>query len=141
MIKDQQILRELVAAVEGDLSQARRDLRQRWGAQTGADERQAEGIDVASGRDAAEEGGLQGRGAPTHERVVNDVSRTAEALDKKARELRLETGAITDLLQAAGLALARRPEFVDVGGHFQTLAIEKSRRGGDPAAVPPELPE
>src|SRR5262249_15233845 len=91
---------------------ARYSLERRWG-EPRLGERGAQRIDVAAERHAPREGSLDERGPATHERVVDDVAWSGEALDEKAWELRLETRAVRDFVQAVRVALFARPEFVD----------------------------
>jgi hypothetical protein len=44
---------------------------------------------------------------------VDEVAGDGEPLDEEARQLGLEAGAVGDLVQAGGLALAGGPELVD----------------------------
>src|SRR5204863_77322 len=77
----------------------------------------ADGIDVATERRSAAQGGFDERRAAAHERVVDSVARPAEALDKKSRELRFKTRAIRNFVKRIRGALFGSPEFVDVSGH------------------------
>src|SRR5262249_44618977 len=61
--------------------------------------------------------GLDRRGAAAAERVVNAVALAGEALDEIGRELRLEAGAVRDLVDRAALALAAGPELAFVYRH------------------------
>jgi hypothetical protein len=56
--------------------------------------------------------------------VIAEVSEAGEPLDEEARELRLETGAIRNLVQPVRRALPRSPELVDIRGNAQALAAE-----------------
>ncbi len=83
----------------------------------------AQGVDVAAAGDPAQQRGLQDRGAAAHERVIDDLAGLRQALDKEARQLRLEAGAIGNLVERTGLALPGGPELVDEGGDLAWLAV------------------
>ena len=52
------------------------------------------------------------RGPPPHERIIDEVSWLREPLDEKARQLRLEAGAVGYLVQRACRSLSGRPKLV-----------------------------
>ena len=65
-------------------------------------------------------------GAAAHEGIIDDIARLREALDKKARQLRLEARAVADLVQRMRLPLTGGPEFVDEYWHVGTAGERKS---------------
>ena len=115
MVEDAKVVGKFVEGMEIELLEAFLDLLHRGRMQTRAGDDFAERIDVATIRHAPEQGGFDGGSAAANERIVNDVAGAGEALDEKAGELRLETGAIGDFVKAAGGALFGGPEFVDEG--------------------------
>ena len=82
----------------------------------------AERIDIAAKGPSAHQCRLdQGRAAP-HEGVVDDVSSLGQALDKEARQLRLEAGPVRHLMQPISGPLLARPELVGVGADGNGMA-------------------
>src|SRR6266498_1859316 len=122
MVEDQQVFGKFVAILQGDLPEPRLDLLECRGAQARSNQSQAERVRVTPDRHATEQGRLDGRGAPAHERIVNPIARLGEAFDEKTRKLRLETSPVADLMQATGLPLPSRPELVDIGRHLDLAA-------------------
>ena len=115
--------------IERDFREPLLDIAQfRW-AQTRSRERQAERIHVAPDWHAAEQRRLDGRGAPSHERVIDSVARHSQPLDEKARQLRLETGAIRNLVQTAGRSLFGGPELIHVRWNGYSAACASLSRG------------
>ena len=101
----------------------------------------AQGVDVAAAGDAAQQRGFQDGGAAAHERVIDDLAGLRQALDEEARQLRLEAGAIGNLVERAGLALFGGPEFVDERGDFARLAVGAGEGGDQLAGGLAELAE
>jgi hypothetical protein len=75
----------------------------------------AQRVDIASRRRSACQRGFQHRGPSPHERVIHHVARHGESIDEEPRKLRLETGAVGNLVKAVGGSLLARPELVDDG--------------------------
>ena len=133
MEEDQQVLGEFVGRGEVDLPEPLGDLFEARRAEPGPRQDDAQGVDVAAEGHAAQQRGFQDGGAAAHERVIDDLAGLRQALDEEAGQLRLEAGAIGNLVERAGLALFGRPEFVDEGGDFAGLAVGAGE-GGDQLA-------
>lgn len=119
MIKNEEVFGKFGGVLQVDLGEARGDLVKCGWIEAWADEDTAEGIGVRAEGDTTGEGGFKRSGAAAHEGVMDDVAGVGKSIDKEARELGFEAGAIGDFVQAVGGALLGGPEFVDVGGDLK----------------------
>src|SRR6266704_1004374 len=71
----------------------------------GLNENHAQRIDVAPGRNSAQQTGLQHSGSPPHERIENDLARFCQPLDKETWQLRFEASSVGHLVQTVRRAL------------------------------------
>ncbi len=113
---------------EVNFMQTSGDLIERRGVQPGACQDNAQGIDVAAGGHSSQQGGFNDGGSASHERIIDDLAGIGQPLDEKARQLRFETGAIGNLVQAAGGALFGSPELVDESWNTH---LRPARQGDD----------
>ena len=90
---------------------------------------------------SAKECRLERRRTAPHEGVIDQLAGPGEAFDKKARQLRLETGSIGNFMQTAGLPLTGRPEFVNERRDFQIPSLPIRELGGENSRRLPELVE
>ena len=70
-------------------------------------------IDVVAGRTTSHQRRLQRRRSAAREGIVDRVARPGQTIDEEFRKLRLEAGAVADLMQVVALALAGGPVLVD----------------------------
>src|SRR5207237_6658772 len=98
--------------------------------QAGTDEDDAQRIDVAAERDAAQQRGFENGGATAHEWIIDNVAGFGQSFDEEARQLRFEAGAVGNFVERTGLALAGGPEFIHEGRDFAWSAGEISERRG-----------
>jgi hypothetical protein len=96
-----------------DLSETSRDVGQgRWHQPRPRDQ-DAQRIDIIADRPPTHQASLDRRRAPSHEGIVDRVSRLRQALDEELGKLGLEACAIAHLVNRMSLPLPRRPELVD----------------------------
>ena len=107
---------EIVGSIRGprpvDGGEAGADGVQRRRTKPRLDEDAAERVDVVAEGRPAEQGGLEDGRAAAHEGVVDHVAWFRQTLDEEPRQLRLEAGAVGNLVQRMGGALAAGPELV-----------------------------
>ena len=81
-------------------------------------------IDVAAAGHPPQQRGFNHGRAASHERIVDRLAGLGESFDEEARKLRLETGAIRDLVQTGRLPLPCGPELVHESWHPDRFARE-----------------
>ncbi len=99
-----------------DRAEARLEVRQVRNAQARKGEDAAEWVDIIADHVSAAQCRFDERGAAPGERIVDGVAFAGEQVDEKAGKLRLEAGAVGDLMERRGLFLFCGPEFVDEPG-------------------------
>ena len=134
MIKGEKIAALQLPRAPVDLAQARFDRRERGRREARARQQRGQRIHVVADRPASLQRRLQRRRAAPHERVVDALARRGETRDEKLGQLRLETGAIADLVQRMRLALAGGPEFIDEIGNAVLLELNRLGAKGVEAA-------
>jgi len=113
MVKDAEVLREFVEVMQINLLQSFFKLLDPGRTQPRARQHFAQGVDIATERNAAQQGRLDGCRAAAHKRIVNGVASPGQPFDEEFGKLGFETGAIADFMNGMGLTLSRGPEFVD----------------------------
>jgi len=144
VIEDEQVLRHLPRRVEIDPRQRVRHIVQQWRLQARRTEHRAERVDVAAVRNPCHQRRFDERGPAAHEGVVHDIAGTREALDEEVRQLRFETGAIGNLVEAVRRALPGRPEFVRERWYDDRAAVRRRHRDlafACSSAAPAEAPD
>ena len=134
MIKGEKIAALQLSRAPVDFAQARFDRRERGRREARARKQRGQRIYVVADGPASLQRRLQRRRAAPHERVVDALARRGEARDEKLGQLRLETGAIADLMQRMRLALAGGPEFIDEIGNAVLLELNRLGAKGVEAA-------
>ncbi len=97
-----------------------------------------QGVDIASERDPPPQGGLQHRGTPAHEGVVDRLSGASQPLNEETGQLGFVAGPVGDLVQGMSRPLFGCPEFVDVDRQLE-CGIGKIQPNGFPAEIPEGL--
>ena len=78
--------------------------------ESGCGEHSGERVGIGTCGDASPQGGLERRGAATHERIENDFAGLREIFNEVRGERGLEAGAVGDFVERMCLALAFAPE-------------------------------
>jgi len=130
VVKNQQVVGQLVVINEVDLAQAGLNLAESWWLQARRGQRQTEWVYVVTPRHAPKQCGFHRCGAAAHEGIIDDVAGLSQALDEKARELGLKAGAIGDFVERTCLPLACGPELVDEGWSQDRPAAGRNLAGG-----------
>src|SRR4051812_3623234 len=84
-----------------------RDGLQERGCEARARQQDRERVEVVADRPAAHQGGLEGRRAAPHERVMDPLPPRGQARDEEGGQLRLEAGAVADFMERMRLTLRR----------------------------------
>ena len=85
MIKDEQIVGDVIAGREINCPEALRHVVEEWRIETRPSEDGAQGVNITAKRNSPEQCGFQRGGAAAHERIINHVTGVGEPFDKKAR--------------------------------------------------------
>ncbi len=133
MKEDQQVFGEFGARSEVDLPEPLGDLFEagRVEARPGQDD--AQGVDVTTAGNTAQQRGFKHGGAPPHERVIDNFAGLGQSLDEETGQLRLKAGAIGNLVERTGLPLPGGPELVDERGDLASAPVRTRKRGDEPA--------
>src|SRR5450755_218738 len=97
----------------GHLGEPSGDHRERGWLKPWARQQDGERIDIVPDGPATHESCLNWRCSSAHEGIVDTLIGPGQSLDEECGQLRLETGAIADLVNRMCLTLAGGPELVD----------------------------
>ena len=128
VIEDEQVVAHPSGARPRNLLQPRGNFGQRRRIEPRLKKDAAERVDVGRARNPTEQCGFQRRCAAAGKRIVDRRARSGQPLDEEARQLRLEAGAIRNLVKAVGGPLSLRPELVDQQRHNHGPSIHGRRR-------------
>ncbi len=129
MVEYQQIPPQLAGFLQIESPQPLYDLPYHRRIKPGTNQQAAEGVDIASHRNPAEQGRFDNGSAPPHEGVINQVVFTRQAVDKKAGQLGLKAGPVGDLVQRMSRPLFRGPEFVNINRYVERRVGEFEQPG------------
>jgi hypothetical protein len=123
VVENQQVLRHLARVRKVHCVQAALHVGHgRWG-QPRFTENRAQRVYIAPVGLPAQQRRFDQCRTAAHERVIDDVPGTGQPLDEETRQLRLEAGAVGDLVQAVRGALFRGPELVRERVHARRCAV------------------
>ena len=141
MVEHQQIFLRFADIGVIYLAQSLGDLFQRWRTEPGFGEHNAQRIYIAAARHAPHQASLDESSATSHKWVIYEATLARKPLDEKARQLRLKTGSIRNLMQTIRGSLFRSPKLIYKRGKAQLLAAEGHSWGFDDLGGLAELPE